>query len=173
MASFSQQEIAEQALDWDILRSGGITLYKNLDFMSLDARLLLDKGYRIVNADCSRWSSIDAMHDGLADALAFPDYYGRNLNALDECLVDLDIPDPGGLLLQLIAFDATQTGTIMIREGAIAVLDIAARAIREHMLTGRRFIVFVHTNDPNTAYDNLGCICSSWNRREWLRAKRT
>ena len=36
--------------------------------------------------------SEDDLHDRLAEGFAFPDYYGRNLDALADCLSDLDGP---------------------------------------------------------------------------------
>ena len=36
--------------------------------------------------------SEDDLHDRLAEGLALPDFYGRNLDALEECLFDLDGP---------------------------------------------------------------------------------
>lgn len=32
---------------------------------------------------------LDAIHDQLAETLHFPDYYGRNLDALYDCLTDV------------------------------------------------------------------------------------
>lgn len=32
------------------------------------------------------------LHAALADALSFPDWYGKNLDALYDCLTDLDDP---------------------------------------------------------------------------------
>ncbi len=36
------------------------------------------------------WDTPEKAHDALARALSFPDYYGRNLDALHDCLTDLD-----------------------------------------------------------------------------------
>ena len=36
--------------------------------------------------------SEDDLHDRLAEGLGLPDFYGRNLDALEECLSDLDGP---------------------------------------------------------------------------------
>ncbi len=44
------------------------------------------KTYRI---DCSRLTDREAAHDHLAQALELPAYYGRNLDALYDCLTEL------------------------------------------------------------------------------------
>ncbi len=32
----------------------------------------------------------EAIHDAFAERFSFPDYYGRNLDALHDCLTDMD-----------------------------------------------------------------------------------
>lgn len=43
-----------------------------------------------VQLSAAKWLSPAQAHDALARSLAFPDYYGRNLDALHDCLTDLD-----------------------------------------------------------------------------------
>ncbi|MGU3470470.1 barstar family protein [Paenibacillus sp. D51F] len=38
--------------------------------------------------DGSKLATIEAFHDALSRELHFPDYYGRNLDALYDCLTD-------------------------------------------------------------------------------------
>ena len=45
---------------------------------------------REVTLDCSGIADKAALHQALAAALAFPDYYGSNLDALYDCLTDLE-----------------------------------------------------------------------------------
>ncbi len=46
-----------------------------------------------------RFETIDEVQDYLAGAFAFPEYYGRNLDALYDCLTDLDEYTCVGLFL--------------------------------------------------------------------------
>jgi RNAse (barnase) inhibitor barstar len=89
-------------------------------------------------APYSGWIHEDkaAVLDGLGAALSFPDHYGRNLDALVDCLRDVVTPSTGTLLLwdgwapfaraDRRAFDATlsalRTRVETDRGGAFAVL---------------------------------------------------
>lgn len=42
--------------------------------------------------DCGPVSEPASLHDAVAHALDFPEYYGRNLDALYDCLTDLEVP---------------------------------------------------------------------------------
>jgi len=44
---------------------------------------------RLVELDGNRISHMYEIHDAFAAALHFPEYYGRNLDALYDCLTDL------------------------------------------------------------------------------------
>ncbi len=46
---------------------------------------------RVFTLDGQRMRSADEFEDELTRGLSLPDYYGRNLNALSECLTDADI----------------------------------------------------------------------------------
>ncbi|MBQ7519875.1 MAG: barstar family protein [Clostridia bacterium] len=43
-----------------------------------------------VQLSAASWRTSRDAHDALARALSFPDYYGHNLDALHDCLTDLD-----------------------------------------------------------------------------------
>ncbi len=42
--------------------------------------------------DCSYVTGPESLHDALKVALDFPDYYGKNLDALFDCLTDIQSP---------------------------------------------------------------------------------
>ena len=48
-----------------------------------------------VRIDTSRITGRRSFHTAFAEALGFPDFYGRNMNAWIDCMTSLDDPDAG------------------------------------------------------------------------------
>lgn len=46
----------------------------------------------LILCDFARFNTPDAVYDYLAAELRFPDYFGRNLDALHDCLTDIGAP---------------------------------------------------------------------------------
>ncbi|WP_211357244.1 barstar family protein [Nocardioides rubriscoriae] len=59
-------------------------------------------GRRFAHVDGAHVATAPELHDALAAALGFPDWYGRNLDALHDCLGDL----PGGPGSTVLLWDA-------------------------------------------------------------------
>jgi hypothetical protein len=49
----------------------------------------------LVKLDTSRIHDWDTFHDAFAQAFGFPDFYGRNMNAWNDCMTYLDDPAAG------------------------------------------------------------------------------
>lgn len=49
----------------------------------------------VVKVDASRITDWVSFHDVFAEALGFPDFYGRNMDAWNDCMTDLDAPEAG------------------------------------------------------------------------------
>jgi RNAse (barnase) inhibitor barstar len=170
MAAFRDDPTEWERLDWRLLQNGTVSLYHRPAVLDADVAWLTGVAYRIVRVDCREWAASGTPHPSLARALAFPDYYGANLNSLADVLVDLDVPDEGGLALVLDRLDAYVAKTD--RGEAWAVLDVFEAASRRFLLTGRRFIVLAQSNDPQLMFDGVGARPVMWNPKEWLTANR-
>ena len=160
-----------------ILRDGGIALYWRAEILSDDLKRLESGGYRIISFEAGDWLSEGQFHDSFKADLSFPDYYGKNLDALNDCIQnDLVVPDSVGLVLVLNHYDHFAKAVLGQRPSgdstAEVVLDILAGAVRFHMLFGRRLLILVQSDDPSIQFRRLGGIAASWNWREWLNKNR-
>lgn len=156
-------------LDYKILQNGATSLYYQKKVLDEDLEWFRQHQYLICIFDCTEWTSLDVFHDDLAESLNFPDYYGRNLNALNDCLVDIEVPDQSGTLLVFLRFDHFAK---KFRDTAQALLDIIETNSRRFLLTGQRLITLAQSDDPRLSFDPVGANIVQWNGREWLNKKR-
>jgi hypothetical protein len=49
----------------------------------------------IVKIDCSNITSWESFHDVFSEALGYPEFYGRNMNAWIDCMASLSDPEDG------------------------------------------------------------------------------
>jgi barstar (barnase inhibitor) len=177
MSFFSNTAKDWERLDWQILRDGGIQLYWRREYLVEETRWLAEHDYDLYEFACETWLSPDAMFSDFGRVLRLPDWWGRNLDSLDECIADLPLSGSRGAAMILANFDtyAAGSGSALMhsdRTEAEVILDIIARASRFHLLNGNRLIALVQTNDPKLRVGTVGGMIPIWNRREWLEANR-
>jgi hypothetical protein len=90
---------------------------------------------------------------------------------------DLQISDSGGLVIVYERFDQftkiPDSCKLATFDGvAHVLLDICARASRNHMLTGKRLLILVQSNDPRIEFEGLGAVGARWNCHEFLNEHR-
>jgi RNAse (barnase) inhibitor barstar len=168
MAAFTEDEV-DKTLDWEILLYGSISMYRNRKYLDDDLQWLRLRGYRVYSIDCKAWKSEAAMLESFGEVLSFPAYYGRNFNALRDCLGDVEVPDESGLVVVLDSYDWY---TRNVGLAGKTVLGILAECSRHFLLRGRRFITLVQSDDPLMGFEGLAGVSTHWNRREWLNKDR-
>lgn len=167
VASFNSQDL--DRLDWQILQNGWVSMYWREKLLEADVQWLADHAYRIYRVDCRRWSSDQSALVDIGVALGFPDYYGPCLDAFNDCLWDLEVPDEGGAAIVLHRYDHFVQQSPAT---AHAILDIIARNARSFMLFGRRLLTLVQSDDPRLSFDPVGATSVWWNPDEWLDKRR-
>jgi len=177
MSFFSNSPDDWQRLDWQILRDGGIQLYWRREYLIEESQWFAKHDYDLFEFACETWESQDSMFSDFARTLRLPDYFGRNFDALDECIADLPLTENRGGVIVLTRFDAYAAGAGSTPMGRVeneaqAVLDIIARASRFHLLNGNRLVALVQTDDPQLRFGAIGGASPRWNHREWLNANR-
>jgi hypothetical protein len=156
-------------IDWAIFQNGWVVMYWRSKVLESDVAWLFGHEYRVYRFNCERWSSrVDALAE-LGVTLEFPDYYGQNLDAFNDCLSELEVPVEGGAAIVLLRYDVfaeRDPGT------AQTILDICANNARRFMLFGQRFATLVQSDDPRLSFEPVGATPILWNRREWLNKSR-
>lgn len=168
MSAFRDGE--RDRLDFQLLQVSPVALYFKREVLEEDLRWLAANHYAIDRLDASSWLTKEDALDALAAQLAFPDYFGRNLDALNDCLRDLDVPDAGGRCVVFERYDAAVK--TLGAELAWQLLDIFAGQARAHLLFGKRLLVLLQSDDPQLAFAPVGATPPSWNPREWLDSAR-
>jgi len=169
MANFRNESEDFQRLDWTLLQNGAITLYLRPEFLAEDAEWLKAHNYRLDSFDCSAWVSEKDMHEALAFGLEFPEYYGRNLDALNDCIGDIEIPEESGRVLIFHRYDVFAANFPII---GWTILDVVETNSRRLLLFGRRLLALVQSDDPKISFEPVGARPVMWNRREWLNKSR-
>lgn len=127
-------------------------------------------GYGIVEIDATGVTATVDLLDVFAEKLGFPSYFGRNLDALDDCMGDVAAGEYGvdpaatGLVLVLHRFDAFAAHE---PRAAREVLDIIALSARAAILIGRRLLCLVQSDDPALEFAPIGATPVGWNAAEF------
>jgi hypothetical protein len=175
MAAFDADSDLGQDRAFRLLMNTSVTLFWQLAVLEETTAWLTVHGYQVTSLDASQWFTEHDMHRDISAALGFPDYYGRNLNALNDCMSDVVsqiygwAPEATGLALAFIGYDGFAA---RCRRAAQIVLDIMADQSRSAALLGRRLMCLVQSDDAHIRFEPVGATAVMWNDAEWLDSKR-
>ncbi|WP_394427471.1 barstar family protein [Streptomyces sp. SGAir0957] len=176
MTAFTPDEEMNADLAFRLMANGFVTLFCRRGQLEEHTSWLDDHGYHVTALEAAAWSSQEDLLMGIGAALDFPDYYGRSLDAFNDCFGDVASyaaygmpPEATGLVLALTDFD---TFTDAHPETAQTFLDIIADNARRAALFGRRVMCLVHSSDPQIKFAPVGAMPVMWNDAESLDATR-
>jgi len=175
MAIWERDSDLSHALDYRLVHNTFVTMFWKKSILDDTVRWLAEHGYDVVTLDAGSWDSAGDMFRNVAQVLDFPDYFGQNLDALNDCMRDVVSGDYGwqgdstGLVLVLTGFEMFAA---LDRRTAQVMLDILADRARGASLIGTRLICLIQSNDPRLQFEPVGAMPVMWNEAEWLDAKR-
>ena len=167
MAAFSESEL--DRVDWSLLQNGSVNLYWRSDVLDADLMWLENHAYDIDKFDCSTWGNEGDLHKALKKQLNFPDYYGGSLNALNDVLSDIRIPEESGRALVFRRFDSFNAQFPKLAWQFLDILDLNSQRAA---LFGRRLIALLQSDDPRITFEPVGARPVLWNRKESLNKSR-
>lgn len=135
-----------QRFDYQLLQNGFVHRVPDSEALRRAGRLLGGAGYVVHELDAASWTSDGDLHTALAAALDFPDYYGRNFDALNDVLGDIAQFEYGS--------DPAATGTVVMIDNydqvhsyssrtASVVADIFARRAAHAAVLGHPMILLL------------------------------
>jgi RNAse (barnase) inhibitor barstar len=158
----------EEQLDFKILRDGAISMYHSSAILNQDLSELERLGYQVIDLNAAKWSK-KSYHKDLKEGFGFPDYYGENMDAFNDCLRDLVPIKRIGLVIVFRSFDEFAS---LKKASSEALLDVIAVQSREWLLSQKRLICLVQSADPGLHFEKIGGISPGWNGQEWFDADR-
>ena len=175
MSAFDPDDEYNGKLDYVLLMNSPVTLFYRNAVLESTIDSLTELGYQVTSFNAGSWRDEQDLHREVAAALDFPDYYGRNYAALNDCLRDL--------VGQHFGWDPSATGLVLVFTGidtfagrcpwfAQALLDMMARHSRAASLIGRRLMCLAQSDDPWIRFEDVGAESVVWNAAEWLNSAR-
>jgi len=147
-----------------LLQSNSITLYYKREFLDKDVLLLKENGFQITVFNCSSWSNSEEFYYDFALEMDFPKYFGKNLDAFDECMGEIFHKNGKERVLVFLNFDKFLKTNEKI---SLNILDIFKKRSRNALVNGSKLITLLQTDDP--AIDIKGV---KWNSDERSFEKR-
>ncbi|WP_309244130.1 barstar family protein [Paenibacillus sp. GbtcB18] len=156
----------EQQVLWkSLMMNGSIVMFWRQEILERYMEKIRGEGFDIYLIDCE---SSDCLME-LGNTFEFPDYYGNNLDAFNDCLSDI-IPRNEGIVLVFKNFDKFNESD---NDTAHSMLDIIQNNSWRLLVESQKVLMaFLHSNDPQLHIQPIGALPVRWNNEEWLNRNR-
>lgn len=139
------------SVDWQLAQSGPVNYFPTATALDEAVESLQPLGYRIIAADLTAWSAESDLHNEFSRRFDFPAYYGRNLNALHDCLSDVAelrygwTANDTGVVIALAGFESFAA---KVPHVGASLLDSLSATVFRGALIGNRVLALVHAERP-------------------------
>ena len=175
MAAFDPAAELSADRAFRLLINTSVALFWRPQVLDETTAWLASHDYQVTRLNAAHWTAEQDLHHAIVQALNFPNYYGRNLDALNDCMRDVVsqrfgwAPRTTGLAVVFTGYDVFAA---RCPRAAQVVLDIMAGNSRDAALVGRRLMCLVPSTDPHVRFEPVGATPVAWNDAEWLDARR-
>ncbi|MAX35830.1 barstar family protein [Gimesia sp.] len=158
----------EKELDYQILADGPVTKYYSIELLDQHQNWFSEHGYQIYCFDAKTWYSRDNFYSDIHDGFEFPEYFGRNWDAFNDCISDM-VSENGKVLVVIKNFDRWHQEDL---SSAMLFLNYMVHQTYQFLLEGKRWITLIQSNTPSLDVSDAGAMPVYWNRKEWMNKDR-
>jgi RNAse (barnase) inhibitor barstar len=148
MSTFKKTPELYGQVDYQIIRDGFIRFYKSIGELGNDSAWLGKAGYSVTEFNCH---GISNLLEQFNEFFHFPSYFRNNLDALNDCLEDIEISHPG-LVIVLKNLDNLK------RDDSSVLLEILLNRARLNFIMGERMLILVQAADDSFRIEQLKLI---------------
>lgn len=159
--------------DFHLLKNGPVTLYHRQEVLDDAVAAFSGLGYLVHRLDARAWTTRADFAAAVKEELDFPDHFGGNLDAFNDCMRDVAAFEYGadresaGTVLVLTGYD---TFAALDRRAAQIILDIVADNARVALLHGHRMACLVQSDDRDIRFEPVGATPVAWAPGELRRS---
>jgi RNAse (barnase) inhibitor barstar len=160
-------------MEWEVvwrslMKNGSIVKYWRQSILEKHVENIRAEGFDVYHFNCELWNKNNCLLE-IGNTLGFPNYYGKNLDAFNDCLSDI-VPSGEGILLVFNNFDKFNERD---NDMAFHVLDIIQNNSWRLLVENQtKLMAFLHSNDPWLHIQSVGALPVLWNNNEWLNKSR-
>jgi hypothetical protein len=158
-------QVAPFGADFHLLKNGPVTLFHRQEALDDVVATLAGLGYLVHRLDARAWVTQAGFAAAVKEELDFPDYFGGNLDAFNDCMRDVAAfaygadRESAGTVFVLTGYD---TFAAHDRRAAQVILDIFADNARVGLLHGHRMVCLVQSDDRDIRFAPVGATPVEW-----------
>lgn len=145
MSTFKKTPEIYGQIDYQVVRNGCVRFYRNVGSLGADITWLDKAGYLVTEFNCH---GISNLLEQFNEYFHFPSYFRNNLNALNDCLDDIEISGTG-LVIALKNVDNLK------KDDSEALLEILLNHAHMNFIVGKRLLILAHSNNATFSIEPI------------------
>jgi RNAse (barnase) inhibitor barstar len=155
MIQFNDDKQSWGRLDFQIISRGFYKLYSNATQLNDDISWLKLENYSIIEFDCAAWIDKETMYNSLHEKFDFPVYFGRNWDALQESLDEIEIVENGCV----VVFQNLDLAHYKLRQNLVEIFLTSAQ---RHLIFRKYLLVLITVSNRNFSLKPMSKTIFYW-----------
>ncbi len=150
----------------ELLEDSAVKFFYKTEIFQKYIQSILNEGITVFSFDAEKWTSVDIFYSELSGKMNFPHYFGKNLDALNDCLSEMCGEKFAICILNYEFFWNTYP-----REAKI-LLELIQSNCWHSLKIDSVMLALIQVNIPDFIPPKLEIFSAYWNKMEWSNKSR-